>query len=308
MNHKLKEWAIFIGLGLIWGTSFLWIKLALQEIGPFMLVTLRLALGLAGLLVIMRVQRLSFPRDPRVWLSLAVVGVFNYAVPFTLISWGETRIDSSLASILNGTVPLFTILMAHVLLSDDRITPARMAGLLVGFAGVLVLVSRDLGPAALAGSVWGQLAVIGAAASYALAITYARKALRGQSAVVTSAGSFVIASALMGALTPLAEPAWRLPALPLTWVAVAWLGLLGSCLAFVFFYQLIQVWGPTRTSLVTYIFPVIGLALGILFLNEPADWRLGVGSLLVVSGIVIVNLRSRAKAARVQRLAAAGTD
>lgn len=308
MNTRLKEWAIFIGLGLIWGTSFLWIKLALQEIGPFMLVTLRLVLGLAGLLVIMRVQRLAFPRDPRAWLSLAVVAVFNYAVPFTLISWGETRIDSSLASILNGTVPLFTILMAHGLLPDDRITPARLAGLLVGFAGVLVLVSRDLGPAALAGSVWGQLAVIGAAASYALAITYARKALRGQSAVVTSAGSFVIASALMGAVTPLAEPAWRLPTLPLTWLAVLWLGLLGSCLAFVFFYRLIQAWGPTRTSLVTYIFPVIGLALGILFLNEPADWRLGAGSLLVVSGIVIVNLRLRAKAAPAPRLAAAGTD
>jgi drug/metabolite transporter (DMT)-like permease len=308
MNTKLKEWAIFIGLGLIWGTSFLWIKLALQEIGPFTLVTLRLLFGLAGLLAIMRLQGLAFPRQPRALLKLAVVAVLNYALPFTLISWGETRIDSSLASILNGTVPLFTILIAHVLLPDEKITPARLAGLLVGFGGVLVLVSRDLGPGAFTGNVWGQLAVIGAAASYALAITFARKTLRGQSPVVTSAGSFVAAVALMGAITPVAEPGWQLPALPLTWAAVAWLGLLGSSLAFVFFYRLINAWGPTRASLVTYIFPVIGLALGILFLNEPADWRLGVGSLLVVSGIVIVNLRMRARVAPAARLAAAGTD
>src|SRR4051794_11531730 len=119
---KLKEWSAFIALGVIWGTSFLWIKVALAETGPFTLVGLRVGFGFLGMLVVMIVQRTRLPRDPRTLLAFAFMGVFNTAVPFLLITWGETRIASSLASILNGSVPLFTIVIAHFWLHDEKIT------------------------------------------------------------------------------------------------------------------------------------------------------------------------------------------
>ncbi len=287
---KLKEWGAFALLGLIWGSSFLWIKIAVDEIGPFMLVALRLLFGLLGLLVIMGLQRQSFPRNRRVLLAFLFMGAFNTALPFVLISWGETKIDSGLASILNGTVPLFTIIIAHFWLHDEKITPARITGLIVGFIGVVVLVSRDFGPQGIQGNLFGQLAVIAASISYATAITFSRKYLRGQSPVVQSTMILLIAEAMLWIVTPIAESPLRFPALPITWFAVAWLGLLGSCLAYLLFFYLINAWGPTRASVVTYVFPVIGVILGIVFLKEVVDWRLIAGTLLVAGGILVLNM------------------
>src|SRR5574341_1253278 len=290
---KLKEWGAFTLLGLIWGSSFLWIKIAVSEIGPFTLVAFRLLFGLIGLLAVVWQKKQSFPRDRRVLLAYLFMGAFNTAIPFTLISWGETRIDSGLASILNGTVPLFTIVIAHFWLHDEKITLPRIGGLFVGFIGVVVLVSRDLDPGGLGGNLWGQIAVIAASMCYATAITFSRKHLRNQPPVVQSTMILLIADAFLWIATPLAERPLHLPALPMTWFALAWLGLLGSCLAYLLFFYLINTWGPTRASLVTYVFPVIGLMLGIIFLKEVADWRLIVGSLLVVGGILVVNFIRR---------------
>ncbi len=292
---KLKEWAAFTALGLIWGSSFLWIKIAVRgnDTGTFALVAFRLLFGVAGLLAIMALQKQRFPRERRVLLAYLFMGLFNTALPFVLITWGETRIDSSLASILNGTVPLFTIIIAHFWLQDEKITGPRLAGLLVGFAGIVVLVSRDLGHTALSSNLWGQAAVLAAAASYATAITFSRRHLRNQSPVVQSTMVLLIADALVWAVAPVAERPLNLPDSGLAWFAIVWLGLLGSCAAYMLFFYLINAWGPTRASLVTYVFPVVGLVLGILFLNEHADWRLLAGSALVVAGILVVNLRPR---------------
>ena len=294
---KLKEWGAFVLLGLIWGSSFLWIKIAVAETGPFMLVTFRLLFGLAGLLGFMVWRRQAWPRDRRVLLAFLFMGLFNTALPFTLITWGETLIDSSLASILNGTVPLFTIVIAHFWLQDEKITLPRLAGLFVGFLGMVVLVSRDLGPDALRGNVWGQVAVIAASVSYATAIVFSRKNLRGQPPVLQATMVLLFASGMMAIATPLAEQPLNLPETGLSWFAIAWLGLLGSCAAYLLFFYLINAWGPTRASLVTYIFPIIGLLLGIVFLNEPADWHLLLGSALIVGGIVVVNIKLRPRRA-----------
>jgi drug/metabolite transporter (DMT)-like permease len=302
---KLKEWGAFILLGLVWGSSFLWIKIALAEIGPFLLVAYRLLFGLLGLAVVMLWQRQPLPRDRRTLLAFVFMGIFNTAVPFTLISWGETRIDSGLASILNGTVPLFTIVIAHFWLHDEKITAPRLAGLGVGFVGVVILVSRDLHLEGLTGDLLGQLAVIAAAVCYATAITFSRRHLRNQPPVLQSAAVLFVADALMWLAVPVTE-GFGLPALPLTWFALAWLGLLGSCLAYLLFFFLINAWGPTRASLVTYVFPVIGLFLGILFLGETADWRLLAGTVLVVTGVLVVNYRSLAQAVRPSAVAAGG--
>lgn len=288
---RIKEWAVFIALGLIWGTSFLWIKIALAETGPFTLVGFRLLFGFAGLLVVLAIQRPKLPRDRRTLLAFAFMGLFNTALPFILITWGETRIPSSLASILNGSVPLFTIVIAHFWLHDEKITAARLGGLVVGFIGIVVLVSGDLTPDNIHSDIWGQLAVVAASIAYAVAITFSRRHLRGQPPVLQTgmvlliADSIIWASALAGAERPLQLPHSFLP-----WFAIVWLGLLGTCLAYLLFFWLINAVGPTRASLVTYVFPVVGLVLGILILHEAADWRLLAGSALIVGGIAVVNL------------------
>jgi drug/metabolite transporter (DMT)-like permease len=297
---KLKEWGAFALLGLIWGSSFLWTKIAVQDTGPFTLVAFRLLFGLMGLLVVMAIHKQPISRNPRVLLAFLFMGVFNTAVPFTLISFGETTIDSSLAAILNSTTPLFTIIIAHFWLRDEKITLPRILGLIVGFIGVVILVSRDFDPSGLKGNIFGQLAVILASISYAAAATFSRRHLRGQPPILQSTMVVLIADAVMWAAVPIVQQAApgldapnKLPSLPITWFAIAWLGLLGSCVAYLLFFYLVNTWGPTRTTLVTYVFPVIGLILGILFLNETADWRLIAGSVMVVGGIGVVNFKPK---------------
>jgi len=289
---RLKEWSAFWLLGLVWGSSFLWIKIAVGFMGPLAVAAFRQLIGVLGLLVVMRIQRQPFPRDWPTLRSYVILGVLQSAVPFALIAWGETRIDSGLAAILNGTMPLFTILIAHFWLHDDKMTPARLAGLIVGFGGVLVLGSRDLGPEGFHGTAWGQLAVLIATLSYAVASTFSRRHLRNQPPLLQATMVVLVGDVILWSSVGIAEPL-HLPAAALPWIALAWLGLLGSCLAYLLYFYLINAWGPTRASLVTYVFPVIGLILGIAFLGERVDWHLVLGSLLVVSGIVVVNVRSR---------------
>ncbi len=288
---RLREWGAFWLLGSIWGSSFLWIKIAVGEIGPATLAAIRLLFGLLGLLAVMRLQRQAFPRPTTHLPAYLFMGAFNTAIPFVLISWGETRIDSGLAAILNATVPLFTIVIAHFWLSDERITATRLAGLLVGFTGVVVLMSRDLGMAGITHSIWGQMAVLAASASYALAATFTRRHLRGHPPLLQATMVVLFADLFVWLTVGAWERPLRLPALPITWFALAWLGLLGSCAAYLLYFYLINAWGPTRASLVAYVFPVIGLLLGIVFLSEAADWRLLAGTVLVVAGIAVVNLR-----------------
>lgn len=289
--NRWKDWAAFWLLGLIWGSSFLWIRIAVQEIGPFMLVALRVLIGVLGLALVAAVARPALPRAPRTYLAMAVLGLINTAVPFVLISWGETRIPSSLASILNGTVPLFTILIAHVALHDDRITLPRVLGLAVGFAGVVVLLSKDLQPGTIHASLLGQGAVILASLSYAGASVFARTQVRNLAPIANALLPLIAADLFMWLALPVFESPVRFPVLPITWVALVWLGLLGSCIAYLLYFHLIRQWGPTRSTMVTYVFPVVGLVLGILFLGEHADWRLIVGSALIVAGIGVVNWR-----------------
>ena len=290
---KFKEWSAFILLGLIWGSSFLWIKIGVESITPMMLVTLRVSFGLLALLVVMAAQRQAFPRDRATIMKFVFMGVFNTVIPFLLITWGETKIDSSLASILNAATPLFVIIIAHFWLRDEKITPARLGGLLMGFTGVVVLVLQNLKPGSGQNNVWGELAVLLATVSYAVALVFSRRQLRGTKPVVQSTMILVVASALMWIIMPVADRPVAFPATPLTWIAVIWLGVLGLCVAYLLFFYLNNVWGPTRASLVTYVFPVVGVVLGIIFLSEPLTWNMIVGSILVVSGIVVVNRRPR---------------
>jgi len=216
----------------------------------------------------------------------------SVAIPFFLITWAEQFIDSAIASILNATVPLFTILIAHYYLHDDRMNFPKILGILTGFAGVVVLLSEDL-TAGAHNSAIGQAAVVLAAVFYAGSSVFARKATQHVPGLVRGAAPFLSAVAAMWISAPLLERPFTIPQLPITWVALVWLGALGSGLALILWYYLLHEIGPTRTSSVTYIFPLGGVILGVLFLQEQLSWQLVVGALLIISGVLATNWNPR---------------
>ena len=287
-----RPWAVFVLLSLIWGSSFLFIKIALDDLPPLTLVGFRLLFGVAFLLPLTLAQRQHLPRGGRTWLQLAFIGLTGTAMPFALITWGEQTIDSGLASVLNGTVPLFSIIIADLWLRDGPITAGRVAGLVGGFVGVIILVGGGL--SAGAGNL-SQLAVVAAAGCYATSTAFIRRWLGHLKALPMALAQLLVATVLVWLMVALVErPAILAPATLFTGrslFAVAWLGVMGSGLAYVLFYYLVGVWGSTRSTLVTYAIPVVGVALGMLVLDEPLTWRLLAGGALVVGGIGLVNLR-----------------
>jgi drug/metabolite transporter (DMT)-like permease len=289
MNDR-KVWAAFLLLALTWGSSFLFIKIALRTLQPFTLVALRLAVGWAGLLLLMWLRGISLPRGRTLWQHLLVMGTFNVAIPFVLISWAESGangVDSSVASVLNSTVPLFSIVISGAILRAESVTAGKIIGLLIGFAGVVLLVGRNVSREWV--GVAPYLAVIAASLCYAAASAYGRRYLQGLPVVVISAGQLLMADALVVPAMFLTED---ITAQSLPWPTVAailWLGLLGSCLAYLLYFFVLQNWGATRTTLVTYLLPVVGVTAGVIFLQEPLDWRLLAGGLLILSGVGVVN-------------------
>jgi len=292
---KLKHWFVFILIGAIWSSSFLWIKIAVQEIGPTTLVAFRVGFGLLFGLVVMLIQRVRWPRSFRSWYPLLVLGIINVAIPFFLISWGEQSIDSAVAAILDATVPLFTIGIAHLALRDDKITVPKILGLLTGFAGVVVLMSKDIG--ASSSSVLGQIAVIVASAFYAGSAVYARKFTEDSPGILRSVIPLLSSSVVMWLATFLFEGPVQIPQLGITWVALLWLGILGSGFAFILLYYLIHEIGPTRTSMVSYLFPLGGVILGVTFLNEQLTWQLITGAVLIIASLAIANWQPAKSAA-----------
>lgn len=288
---KLKHWLVFLLLGGIWSSSFLWIKIAVQEVGPITLVAFRVLFGLVFGIVVIIVQRTKLPTTFREWFPVLLLGIVNVAIPFFLISWGEQVIDSAVAAILDATVPLFTIVIAHVALHDDKITFHKTLGLLVGFAGVVVLMSKDIG--ASTGSLLGQGAVVLASAFYAGSSVYARKTTENVPSILRSVGPLISSTAVMWLATSTVERPLRLPHLPITWIALLWLGILGSGFAFILSYYLIHEIGPTRTTMVTYLFPLGGVTLGVGFLGEQLSWQLLAGAALIIASLAVANLQPR---------------
>ncbi|HEX2994397.1 MAG TPA: DMT family transporter [Anaerolineales bacterium] len=300
---KPKHWFVFILLGAIWSSSFMWIKIAVQEVGPITLVAFRTLFGLLFGVAVILIQRVQLPRSRKEWAPLLILGITNVAIPFFLISWGEQSIDSAVAAILDATVPLFTILIAHYLLHDDKMTVPKVLGLLIGFAGVVILMSKDIGDSA--GSVLGQLAVVLACAFYAGSNVYARRTTMETPGILRSAGPLLAATAIMWLATPLVESPIKIPQLGITWIALLFLGILGSGLAFVLSYYLLHEIGPTRTSMVTYLFPLGGVLLGVLFLGERLSWQVFVGGVLVVASLAVANMRPRKQDLSVEQIATA---
>ncbi|HCB02267.1 MAG TPA: hypothetical protein DEP19_07775, partial [Anaerolineae bacterium] len=237
-------------------------------------------------------QGIPFSRDWKDWGIFAIFGPLSLAIPVFLISWGEQTIDSAVASILNATVPLFTLIIAHFWISDDKITFQKTLGLLIGFAGVVILLSKDL-IASEHASIIGQVAVILASLFYGLSAVGIRKYTTHINNVMRGVGLLTTSAILMWLVGPIFERPFEIPQLPITWIAALWLGILGSGLAMIMMYYLIHEIGPTRASLVTYLFPVGGVLLGVIFLDEQLSWQLIAGTILIILSLVVVNYKKK---------------
>ena len=283
-----RQWALLGLLAVLWGGAFFFSKVALGELPPATVVLARFGVAALAMLMVVRLTGHRMPRSPRIWAGFALLGLLNNFIPFSLIAWGQVHITSGLASILNATTPLFTALVAHAL-GQERLTAHRVAGVLLGLAGVAVLI----GPGALQQlgvHTWSELAIVGAAVSYAFAGTYGRR-FRAMPAAVPVAGMLTTAAltALPIALV-LDRPWMRRPSLAVGGALLA-LALLTTALGFLLYFRLLSSAGAINVMLVTLLIPVTALLLGSLVLDEPVAPTALAGMALIGAGLLAIDGR-----------------
>lgn len=286
------EWAMLLVLSVLWGASFLFIKLGLRELPPLTFVFGRVFFGSLALALYLAARRIPFPREGRIWRAFFGMGLLNNLIPFTLIFWGETRIGGGLASILNATTPIFSILLAHGLTADEKITPRKFGGILLGFCGVVVLMGG--GVLAHANGVFsGMLACLGAAFSYGLAGVFGRRFRRmGVPPTVGAFGQTAAATCMMLPIALAVDQPWHLamPG-PLTWLAVANVALVSTALGYILFFRILSAGGAVNSSLVTLLVPVSGVLLNGLFLGERLGAVQFAGMAAITLGLIVIDGR-----------------
>jgi drug/metabolite transporter (DMT)-like permease len=300
MNER-KVWGAFLALAVMWGTSFMFIKIAVQTLSPFTMVGFRLLIGWVALLIILKALRLSIPRDRNLWKHFLFMGAFNTALPFVLFTWAESGangVDSSVASVLNSTVPLFTIVLAAFVFHTEAITGGRLLGLITGFLGVVLLFAPTLGQSE-ASSLLPYFAILIATFCYAVSAIYARRFLQGVKPVILAFCQLLIADALVWIAAFLVDDFASQSINGATLFSLVWLGLMGSCFAYLFYFYVLQEWGATRATTVTYLLPVVGVTSGVIFLGEQLTVYLVAGAALILVGVWVVNWRPGRRAAKV---------
>ncbi|MEM8686651.1 MAG: DMT family transporter [Pseudomonadota bacterium] len=286
----LLAWAMLITLSILWGGSFFFAEVALRGLPTFTVVFLRVVLGAAVLWLVFLASVPKAKRQNLPWKDFLIMGFLNNAVPFSLLVWGQTQISSSLASIINATTPFFTVLVAHVLLADERMSKAKVTGVTAGFAGIVVL----MGPGVLGGGdvgLAGQIACVGAAVSYALAATFGRR-FAGVAPLATATGQVTCSSLLLLPLVCLVDQPWSL-AMPGWDVIGSVIGIaVGStALAYILYFRILQVAGATNVALVTFLVPVSAIVLGTLILGEVLRPEHIAGMALIALGLAIIDGR-----------------
>lgn len=291
------DYGLLFLLAAIWGGSFLVIKVAVATIPPWTIVAGRLVLGAAGLLLFVWLTGRRLPRDPALWRSFVVVAAVGNLIPFFLIAWGEITIDSGLAAILMATMPLTTALLAHVFISDERLSLPRFAGVLFGLAGIVVLV----GPGVIAGlgrEVSAQLALTGAACCYAVAGVYTRTSpLVTLPPAVSGAGVLVCAAVMSLPFSLVIDRPWGLtPSSESLWALII-LALLCTSAAYIIFFRIVASAGATFMSLINYLIPVFGVVWGALILDETLGLQALAALGLILIGVALTQIRRRARRA-----------
>ncbi|HRE47884.1 MAG TPA: DMT family transporter [Aggregatilineales bacterium] len=283
-------WLMFLSVGAIWGSSYLLIKIGVNEFDPIALVALRLGIAAVCFAVMFLVTRRRFPRDPRTLGILALVGITNTALPFILITWGEKYIDSAIAGVLVATTPLFSLVIAHLALADDKITLGKLLGLIAGFTGIVLLATRTAGDGQ--NSILGQVAILGASASYGISSVIIKKTLKNVEPMTVAGVTLMVgggASVLFMLLAVRPLPNLSLVSTGAL-LAVIILGVLNTYIAYVLFFRVIKAWSATRATMVTYIAPPFSIALGLLFGSERFDIRLIIGAVLIIGGVILANM------------------
>ncbi|MET7894834.1 DMT family transporter [Streptomyces mirabilis] len=280
-------------LALLWGSGFLWIKVALDHgLSPAHLTVTRCALGTAVLLLLARGARQRLPHSRALWLHVTVAALFCNAIPFALFALGEQTVDSGIAGVMNATTPLWSLLLGAVLGTDRAFHPLRLTGLFLGFAGVL-LIFAPWQHGGLAG--WGAGALLAAAASYAIAFTYMARHLTPRGApLAVSAAQLLMATAWTTLALPTSAPTHPDSTALL---AVTVLGVFSTGLTFYLNYRMIAEEGPTSAATVGYLLPVVSVTLGALVLNETLGPRTLAGMAVVLAGVAATRTRPRTKGA-----------
>jgi drug/metabolite transporter (DMT)-like permease len=292
----LKDWLIFLLIGVMAGGAFMWTKLALRELSPLDLLVIRFAMGVTFLAILTGVMRPRWPRDTAAWVALVAMGVFNVALPHFLLTWGQQFVDSAMAGILNATTPVFTLVIAHWLLSDERMSAGKLTGAAISFAGVVLVLSRNLG-GGVSGNLMGQLAILLACVLFAASSVVARRFAAGISPLLQALLAATVAELTIVAVALPQAAAFHLPVQPLTWLALVPLGLVNTGSNYVLFFYMLNRIGPTRIQSVGYLMPFVAVLLGVIFLGEPVHWRLVVGGVLILGGIALANQGRRERAA-----------
>jgi len=292
-------WAMLGLLSLLWGGSFLFVGIAVAELAPFTIVTLRVGIAALALYLVLAVSGGSMPGRLRHWAAFLGMGLLNNAVPFSLIVWGQTQIASGLASILNATTPIFTVLIAHALTADERLAPAKLAGIGLGFLGVTVMIGWDTLDG-LGTSVLAQLAVLGAALSYACAGVYGRRfRAMGIDPLATAAGQVTGSTLLLAPLALALERPWLAPVPSFEVVAaVIALALLSTALAYVLYFRILAAAGATNLLLVTFLIPPSAILMGWLVLGEALGWQAFAGLALILAGLAAIDGRIALRCSR----------
>jgi drug/metabolite transporter (DMT)-like permease len=287
-----QDWLALLVLSLLWGGTFLFVKIAVVEIPPMTLVLSRVAIGAGVLLAILAALGRPVP-DPKRWRDYLGMGLLNNAIPFTLIFWGQAQIAAGLAAILNAAMPIFTVVVMHLFTTDERATPQKVAGVLLGMAGVVLLVGPDaLGGLGLA--VWAQLACLAATVSYAFSALWARR-LRGLAPLEAAAGQLTASTLLMAPLAFLVDRPWTLAMPSATALAcVLALGLASTALAYIVFFRILQRAGGTNAALVTLLIPPSAILLGFLVLGERLDPLDFAGLAVLALGLAVIDGRALA--------------
>jgi drug/metabolite transporter (DMT)-like permease len=290
-DHRIdaRDWSLLALLSVLWGGSFFFNGVLLRELPPLTVVLLRVALAAIILLPFLWVYRIAFPKSLSGWKPYLAIGLLNNVLPFSLVVTGQTYIPSGLASILNATTPLFTVVVMAAA-GDEKLHARRVAGVVAGLIGVIILRGQDLGSTT--GQGVGILLCLAGAFSYGLAALFARRRLSDSPPLATATFQLLASSLMMTVIVAVFERPWRLP-MPgaTTWLAMIGLAALSTALAYIVFFQILRRSGSTNVMLVTLLIPVTAILLGHLVLGESISLRQMIGALVIGSALLLIDGR-----------------
>ena len=293
-HRTLGDWALLLALVAMWGSSFMFNKLGIASVPPLTLVAARLAIGALTLLIVLYAKGMRLPPAGPIWIAYAVLGIVGNALPFFLITWGQQVVDSALAGILMAAMPLATLVLAHFLILGERMTPARVAGFVLGFLGIVLLMEgaalASVGGAAL--QIISQLYILCGALCYSANSVMARLLIRSDF-LSAAAGTLLVSAVLVVPIALVFDAPWRLQPSAVSIGAIVWLGAGPTAVATILYFRLISAAGPTFMSLVNYLSPAVAVFLGVTLLDEHPGVNAYAGLALILSGIALSQLRSR---------------